>query len=131
MYSELQNSYASLEESFNSLTAEADDLKAQLQPLIAFKKASEKKEKEAMINSFYMLSDDDKADVIANIDTYSLDDIEAKLSIICVRNRVTFDDNSNSENKNDPLVYNLNNNNVDDSTSAWVKAAIAVAEKKL
>ena len=38
----------------------------------------------------------DKKDVIENIDTYSLDDIEAKLSIICVRNKVNFnleDDN--------------------------------------
>ena len=43
-----------------------------------------------MIASFYMLSDEDKKDVVANIDTYSLDDIEAKLSIICVRNKVSF-----------------------------------------
>ena len=37
------------------------------------------KEKESMINSFYMLSDEDKKDVVENIDKYSIDDIEAKL----------------------------------------------------
>ena len=41
-----------------------------------------------MINeTFYMLSDEDKKEVIENIDSYSLDDIEAKLSILCVRNK--------------------------------------------
>ena len=61
-----------------------------------------KEKKQAMIDSFYMLSDEDKADVIANIDTYSVDDIEAKLSIICVRNKVSFnlDDDNNNNNGN-------------------------------
>ena len=73
-----------------------------------------------MINSFYMLSDDDKKDVVANIDTYSLDDIEAKLSIICVRNKVNFDTNEKKE--NDTLTYNINNDVNDDSIPAWIKA---------
>lgn len=73
-----------------------------------------------MINSFYMLSDDDKKDVVANIDTYSLDDIEAKLSIICVRNKVNFDINEKKE--NDPLTYNINNDVNEDSIPAWIKA---------
>ena len=73
-----------------------------------------------------MLSEEDKRDVIDNIDTYSLNDIEAKLSIICVRNKVNFnlDDNKND---NKPTTFNLNN--VDnDSTPAWVKRAISVAK---
>jgi hypothetical protein len=37
-----------------------------------------------------MLSDEDKADVIANKATYSLDDIEAKLAVIAVRKKVSF-----------------------------------------
>jgi len=41
-----------------------------------------------MIDSFYMLSDEDKKDVQDNIDKYSLDEIEAKLSVICVHNKV-------------------------------------------
>lgn len=81
-----------------------------------------------MIASFYMLSDEDKADVVANIDTYSLDDIEAKLSIICVRNKVSFDlDEDKSHNKNGPTVFNLDNGE-DDSMPAWVKRAMSVAK---
>ena len=60
-----------------------------------------------MIDQFYMLSDDDKADVIANIDTYSIDDIEAKLSIICVRNKVSFNLDDDKEPKG-PTTINLN-----------------------
>ena len=80
-----------------------------------------------MIDSFYMLSDEDKKDVIENIDTYSLDDIEAKLSIICVRNKVSFNlDNNN--NKGTDVTLNLNEAGNDD-TPAWVKAIRAVAQE--
>ena len=75
-----------------------------------------------MIDQFYMLSDDDKADVIANIDTYSIDDIEAKLSIICVRNKVSFDLDENNKNNGAPTVYNLNDNDDDANVPAWVKS---------
>ena len=74
-----------------------------------------------MIASFYLLSDEDKADVVANIDSYSLDDIEAKLSILCVRNKVSFnleDDNS----KDGPTVFSLNGNPCEENVPAWVKA---------
>ena len=76
-----------------------------------------------MIDQFYMLSDEDKSDVIANIDTYSVDDIEAKLSIICVRNKVSFDLDEN-KNSGNPTVYNLNNGDSDDDATvpAWVKS---------
>ena len=43
-----------------------------------------------------MLSDEDKKDVIENKSKYSLDDIEAKLSVICVRKKVNFDLDSNN-----------------------------------
>jgi len=81
-----------------------------------------------MIAKFYMLSDEDKEDVINNIDTYSLDDIEAKLSIICVRNKVNFaeDDEKDIE---DPTTFSLNDHDANDSaTPAWVKAALNVAK---
>jgi hypothetical protein len=82
-----------------------------------------------MIDSFYMLSDEDKQDVIANIDTYSLDDIEAKLSIICVRNRVSFNSDDIDLPKETVTTYSLDNNAGEDaSTPAWVKAAMRVAK---
>ena len=82
-----------------------------------------------MIDSFYMLSDDDKADVTTNIDTYSLDDIEAKLSIICVRNKVSFNDLEEDNGGKAPTTYNLGSFEEDESTPAWVKAALSVAKE--
>ena len=112
-----------LEAKFSALETEHENLKAEIEPLKEFKLAAEKKDKQNMIDQFYMLSDDDKADVIANIDTYSIDDIEAKLSIICVRNKVSFDLDEN-KNSGNPTVYNLNNGNPDDDATvpAWVKS---------
>ena len=133
-YVELNAAFEELQTKFSALEEENATLKAQIEPLVEFKKAAEKKDKEDMIASFYMLSDEDKADVIANIDTYSVDDIEAKLSIICVRNKVNFDLDENKDNNNQSsTVFNLNSGLDDDdaSTPAWVKAAIAVSEKKI
>ena len=56
--------------------------------MVAFKNAAEDKDKDALIAKFYMLSDEDKKDVIENKSKYSLDDIEAKLSVICVEKKV-------------------------------------------
>ena len=79
-------------------------------------------------NTFYMLSDEDKKDVVDHIDEYSLEEIEAKLSVICVRNKVSFaalDD----DNQTDPTVYNLGGNLYqDESTPAWVKAVLEKAK---
>ena len=122
-YAELMIQYNELTEKFNTLEEECNTLKAELEPLKAFKLEAEKKDKQAMIDQFYMLSDDDKADVIANIDTYSVDDIEAKLSIICVRNKVSFNLDDNTNINSNPTVYNLNSGDTDDANvPAWVKS---------
>ena len=122
-YTELKAQYEELQTKYSALEIECENLKAEISPLKEFKLVAEKKEKQAMIDQFYMLSDEDKADVVANIDTYSLDDIEAKLSIICVRNKVSFDLDEN-KNSGDPTVYNLNNgdSNDDAAVPAWVKS---------
>lgn len=128
-YTELQSQYNDLMAKYSALETEHETLKAELEPLKEFKLEAEKKDKQAMIDQFYMLSDDDKADVIANIDTYSVDDIEAKLSIICVRNKVSFDLDEN-KNSGNPTVYNLNNGDSDDDAAvpAWVKSLRATAK---
>jgi hypothetical protein len=81
-----------------------------------------------------MLSDEDKKDCIDNIDKYSVDDIEAKLSVICVRNKVSFsleEDNKDKEEPTlkDPLLYSLDNNDDGDSAPAWIKAVRATAKE--
>ena len=122
-YDELMTNYQDLEARFNALETERDNLTSEIEPLRTFKLEAEKKDKQAMIDQFYMLSDEDKADVIANIDTYSVDDIEAKLSIICVRNKVSFDLDDDKKNNSNPTIYNLNNNDDDDANvPAWVKS---------
>jgi len=103
-------------------------LNNEIAPLREFKAAAERKVKEEMIAKFYMLSDEDKKDVIDNIDTYSLDDIEAKLCVICVHNKVSFGEEENNSTKA-PTTFSLDSDiNNDSSTPAWVKAALNVAK---
>lgn len=91
--------YSLLETQYNDLVEKFSLLEQQNSELLAFKSNIEKKEKEDLIASFYMLSDEDKADVVANIDKYSKDDIEAKLSVICVRKKVNFNLDEENDNK--------------------------------
>ena len=127
-YTELSAQYSALEENYNNAQSRIADLEKQISELTTFKLGIEKAEKEKMIASFYMLSDEDKKDVVANIDTYSLDDIEAKLSILCVRNKVSFNlDDDKPEDK--PTTFNLSGAGNDDGVPAWVKAIRAVASE--
>ena len=128
-YTELQQRYSELETNYNNLVSEHQTLQEQVTSLTEFKNSMERKDKEAMINSFYMLSDEDKKDCVENIDKYSLDDIEAKLSIICVRNKVNFNLDEDKNEQTDPTTYNLNGANIsDESTPAWVKSLRSVAK---
>ena len=122
-YVELRDKYAALENDYNEVVAARDALQSANAELTQFKASIEKKEKQAMIDSFYMLSDEDKKDVNDNIDTYSLEDIEAKLSIICVRNKVSFNLDDDKEDNTNPTVYNLNDSEQEETlVPAWVKA---------
>ena len=127
-YQELLTKFSDLEAKYNALAEEKTQLESELQPLREFKLAADRKAKEDMINGFYMLDDEAKKDVRENIDKYSLDDIEAKLSILCVRNKVSFnleDDN----NPKGPITYNFGLNEFgDESTPAWVKAVLDTAK---
>jgi len=131
-YIELNDKYSALEADYNALQEKFNSLQTSFDELYAFKQGVEKQEKQAMIDRFYMLSDEDKKDVIENIDTYSLDDIEAKLSIICVRNKISFDLDKDENADTDPIMYNLGGE--DTSSNAlvpdWVKAVDAVAKSK-
>jgi hypothetical protein len=132
-YVELAVQYAELEKTHGELTARIESLNATITELSEFKKSIEKKEKQAMIDSFYMLSDEDKKDVQENIDTYSLENIEAKLSIICVRNRVNFnlEDNNSGSSKPAPTTYSLQEQEIEDeSVPAWLKRVREVAKNK-
>jgi hypothetical protein len=128
-YVELSEKYSLMENELNDAKARITSLEEENAGLVEFKKSVEKVEKQKMIDSFYMLSDEDKADVVANIDTYSLDDIEAKLSIICVRNKVNFNLDDNGTEDKGPTTFNLDGGmSGDEDTPAWVKALRSVAK---
>ena len=129
-YVALQTAHAELETKYNALVAEKEAQDAVVASLTEYKVVAERKEKMEMINTqFYMLSDDLKADVIENIDTYSLAEIESKLSVICVRNKVNFNLDDDKNPGTDPMTYNLNGGSLeDDATPAWIKAVMATAK---
>ena len=116
-----------LEAEHAELQSKYEALEASYQELVEFKKQIEDKEKDELIASFYMLSDEDKAEVIANKANYSLKEIKAELSMICVDKKVNF--NLNEEKELDkPLTYNLSqSDNV--SKPAWLKAVDAQKER--
>ncbi len=80
----------SLEE-FEALEHEVESLRAEIKELRNFKLNIENQQKDTLINSYHMLSDEDKADVIAHKSEYSLEDIKAKLAVIYVEKNVNFD----------------------------------------
>lgn len=130
-YVELSNNYSVIAAERDTLNARIADLESQIEALTQFKAQVERKDKEAMINSFYMLSDAEKKDVVENIDQYSLDDIEAKLSVICVRNKVNFNLNE-EEDKSNSLTFNLDETNIEEaSVPAWVKEVLKNQNNKI
>lgn len=126
-YIELKNSYSQLENNYNEIVSQNSQLQSEIETLKEFKAKVEKIEKQKMIDSFTMLEDEEKLDVITNIDKYSLDEIEAKLSVICVRNGKI----GNSTKTEEPTNYSYNIDSADftDNTPAWLKAVKAVQER--
>ena len=77
--------------------AQFNNMKADYDNLVEFKKSKEIEAKQAMIDSFYMLSEEDKKDVQDHIEEYSLDEIEGKLSVICVHNKLDLSEKKEQE----------------------------------
>lgn len=128
-YVELKEQYEELQSKYSALEIEKNNLAEELAPLKSYKLEQERKDKQAMIDTFYMLSDEDKADVVTNIDTYSLDDIEAKLAVMCVRKKVNF--NLEQEDKSQEVTtFSLNGaEDSDAGVPAWIKAVKETASR--
>jgi hypothetical protein len=116
-----EDKYSILEQKYNELSEKYSSLEEQNALLLKFKNEVEDKEKDALISKFYMLSDEDKKDVIDNKSKYSLEDIEAKLSVICVRKKVNFENNNSDAEQRPSLMFNINSVE-DESLPAWLKA---------
>lgn len=115
--------YELLEEELNTLKETYSALQSQYQELVNFKNEIDNQKKDALIAEFYMLSDEDKADVISNKEKYTLDEIKAKLSVICFDKKINFTLNKEADNnkEEDIVTYTLNDN-ADNSLPDWVKA---------
>ena len=114
-YEELKNKNAELVEKYSKLEQDYSEL-------LTFKKNVENEKKDELIKSFYMLSNEDKKDVIENKEKYSLDEIEAKLSVICFRKKINFASEKEEPEgeKGAPVTYSL-----DDATEdipAWLNS---------
>ena len=116
-----KKSKCSLEQEFAELQTKFAALQAENAELLAFKQKVEEKEKDELIASFYMLSDEDKKDVIENKAKYSLKEIKAELSIICVDKKVNFNLENASSVEEAPVTFNLNSHQAD-NLPAWLKA---------
>lgn len=120
--------YELLEQQYNELNEKYTAMEKDYQALKAFKADIEDKEKDALIGRFCMLSDEDKKDVIANKSNYSLDDIEAKLSIIYTKKKLAAEQSqteTSSENA-EVLTYSLADNAA--GVPDWIKAVREVEE---
>ena len=79
------------EEEYAALVNENESLRAEIEELRQFKLNIETERKDKLIASYHMLSDEDKADVIAHKSEYTFDEIKAKLAVIYVEKNVNFD----------------------------------------
>ena len=127
--------YTALEEKFNVLQSEYSALEQELKDLRAFKENVENQQKDDLINQFYMLSEEDKKDVIENKVKYTLDEIKSKLAVICFEKKVNFNLDNSSENEDkkkeiESPVTTFNVDNREDSTPEWVKAVESTQNSK-
>lgn len=120
--------YSLLEAEYNELKTKFDLLQAKCEELEKVTTSYEREKKEELINKFYMLDDEDKKDVKDNIDKYSLDDIESKLSVICVRKRVSFA--SEVEEEQPATTFSLEGLDAEDDTPEWIKAVLDYKNNK-
>lgn len=128
-YSLIKEEYEKLKGQYSDLQNQFTILEKENQDLIDFKLQIENEKKDKLIESFYMLSDEDKKDVIENKSKYSLDDIEAKLSIICFRNKVSFSKEEDKKENNPITTFELQE--PDSDVPAFVKALRKTKNKNL
>ncbi len=124
---ENKKKYELLETEFAALQEQYSELKVKYDELVAFKAQIEDAKKDEMISKFCFLSDEDKKEVIENKSKYSVDEIEAKLSVICVRNKVNFNLDDSSKNDiitEEPVVTTFNLANEGPSIPAYITAVL-------
>lgn len=89
---ELENQVSELSEQLKELTDKFTSLEAEAEELRKFKAERIDADKDAMIAKYHMLSDEDKAEIIADKDKFTLGEIESKLALLYVQKNVNFDE---------------------------------------
>lgn len=129
-HAELQARYDDLSAQFALLQATNEDLMTQITSLTEYRARIEDAEKDAMISKFYMLSDDDKKDIVANKAQYTVEEIEEKLSVLCFRNKVNFDLENTQNNNTGPAVTFDLSAGLGASKPAWIAAMDSIKNNK-
>lgn len=110
--------FTALQEKYDELNTKFEALQAEYDKLVAFKNKIDNAKKDELIDSFTMLSDEDKSDVIANKMKYSYEEIEAKLSIAFARKKMS--EPEQKKEADTSLIYTIDNSS--DDLPAWLKA---------
>lgn len=76
---------------YSAIIPELESLRSEVAELRQFKLNVENAEKDALIAKYFMLSEEDKKEVLENKESYSLEQIEAKLALAYVRANVNFE----------------------------------------
>lgn len=126
----LQEQYNTLFAANAELQATVDRLTSENAELTQFRNQVETERKQAMVDSFYMLDDTLKADVVAHMDEYSVSEIEEKLSVICVRNKVSFD--LDAETNSEPFTFSLTDTReqIDSDMPEWAKEVLKTQNRQ-
>ena len=117
--------YELLEQELNDLKDKYSALENQYNELVEFKTKIDNQQKDALIAEFYMLSGEDKAEVIKNKEKYSLAEIKSMLSVICFDKKVNFGSTvTSADNKsNDETSFLVTTNfaNENENLPEWVR----------
>ena len=121
-----EKKYSLLEQQYNELSTQYEQLKTDYEALVEFKNQVENEKKDALINEdFYMLSKEDKKEIIENKEKYSLEEIKAKLAVICFEKKVNFNSENQDEietNKEQEVITTFSYSEDDSNLPDWVKA---------
>lgn len=108
--------------------ADVESNKEELFSLREMKANIDKQEKESMFAKFYMLNEEDIAPIRAEMDSFTVAQIEEKLSVVAFRNKVNFNLETEDDKKDDVIVsYSAS---TVDTLPAWLKAVENVKNKR-
>lgn len=127
-----EEKYSLLEAQFNELTSKFEALTEECEALKKYKADIEDAQKDELINSFYMLDDSEKKDIKDNKSKFSLDEIEAKLSVLYTRKTRVAEAEKQRAQEADSVSDSVTTYSLADDMKDlpdWVKAVHAVEEK--